>query len=95
MVEQGVVSEEEDDELAAAEPAPDARGRSTLPRRTRVSPYFTTWLRQQVVDHYGAGEAFGGGLQIKSTLDLEFQEAVEEARSRAASRRSSRPARWS
>jgi penicillin-binding protein 1A len=44
-----------------------------------VSPYFTTWLRQQVVDRYGAGEAFGGGLQIQSSLDLEFQTAVEDA----------------
>jgi len=27
-----------------------------------LSPYFTTWLRQILVDRYGAGEAFGGGL---------------------------------
>jgi penicillin-binding protein 1A len=41
------------------------------------APYFTSWLRQQVVDKYGAGEAFGGGLTIKSTLDLELQREVE------------------
>ncbi len=34
------------------------------------APYFTSWLRQQLVDKYGAGEAFGGGLQVTSTLDL-------------------------
>ncbi|MGH2989379.1 MAG: transglycosylase domain-containing protein, partial [Solirubrobacterales bacterium] len=47
------------------------------PDEDSESPYFTTWLRQQVVDRYGAGEAFGGGLQITSTLDLEYQQAVE------------------
>ena len=43
------------------------RRRSRRPRRTRLAPYFTSWLRQQLVDKYGAGEAFGGGLDV--TLD--------------------------
>jgi penicillin-binding protein 1A len=29
------------------------------------------------VDHYGAGEAFAGGLSVRSTLDLELQREVE------------------
>lgn len=49
------------------------------PTDDSVSPYFTSWLRQQLVDKYGAGEAFGGGLVVKATLDLEYQEAVEAA----------------
>ena len=57
----------------------------TLPRSYAIqppaddstAPYFTSWLRQQLVDKYGAGEAFGGGLEIKSTLDLDLQEQVE------------------
>ena len=48
------------------------------PDEDSLSPYFTSWLRQQVVDRYGAGEAFGGGLEIQSTIDLEFQQQVEE-----------------
>ena len=47
------------------------------PADDSASPYFTSWLRQQLVDKYGAGEAFGGGLEIKSTLDLELQQQVE------------------
>ena len=47
------------------------------PADDSAAPYFTSWLRQQLVDKYGAGEAFGGGLEIKSTLDLELQEQVE------------------
>jgi penicillin-binding protein 1A len=49
------------------------------PSEQSEAPYFTDWLRQQVVDRYGAGEAFGGGLRVESTLDLEFQQAAQEA----------------
>ena len=49
-------------------PAPDS-----------LSPYFTEWLRQQLVDKYGAGRAFGGGLDVRTTLDLDMQEAAESA----------------
>jgi penicillin-binding protein 1A len=77
MVEQGVMSPEEY-ELAAREPVPTP-DQIEAPKEDSAAPYFTTWLRQQIVDRYGAGEAFGGGLQITSTLDLEFQRAVEES----------------
>jgi penicillin-binding protein 1A len=76
MVEQGVMSEEEY-QLAAREPVP-TEDQIQPPKEDSVAPYFTTWLRQQVVDRYGAGEAFGGGLRIQSTLDLDFQLAVED-----------------
>ena len=47
------------------------------PADNSAAPYFTSWLRQQLVDKYGAGEAFAGGLEIKSTLDLELQQQAE------------------
>jgi penicillin-binding protein 1A len=75
MVDQGVLSEEEF--LAAAEVPVPGPNKIQTPKEDSAAPYFTSWLRQQVVDRYGAGEAFGGGLKITSTLDLEFQEAVE------------------
>ena len=61
--------------------------RSALPASTDIeppqidsqAPYFTTWLRQQLVDKYGAGKAFFGGLKVKSTLDLSLQKAAEDA----------------
>ena len=43
------------------------------------APYFTAYLRQQLVERYGASKAFFGGLKVKSTLDLRLQEAAEEA----------------
>jgi penicillin-binding protein 1A len=47
------------------------------PAEDSAAPYFTSWLRQQLVDQYGAGEAFAGGLEVTSTLDLELQREVE------------------
>ncbi|MEA2253995.1 MAG: penicillin-binding protein [Solirubrobacteraceae bacterium] len=44
-----------------------------------VAPYFTTWVRQQLVDRFGARRAFEGGLTVKTTLDLQLQQAAENA----------------
>jgi penicillin-binding protein 1A len=42
------------------------------------APYFTSWLRQQIVDLYGPGRAFGGGLTVHSTLDMQMQNTAQE-----------------
>ncbi len=76
MVEQGYIGSEEY-ETYAAEPVPLA-SQIQPPAENSAAPYFTSWLRQQLVDRYGSGEAFGGGLQITSTLDLELQSRAEE-----------------
>jgi penicillin-binding protein 1A len=76
MVEQGVLTAGAAEESAKTD-VPDPSDIDP-PDEDSLSPYFTTWLRQQVVDRYGAGEAFGGGLHITSTIDLEYQQAVEE-----------------
>ena len=49
------------------------------PKLDSKAPNFTAWLRQQLVERYGASKAFFGGLKVKSTLDLRLQEAAEEA----------------
>ncbi len=41
--------------------------------------YFTSWVSQQVIERYGAIRAFNGGLQIRTTLDLDMQRAAERA----------------
>ena len=84
MVEQGVLAEEQYAEIVGdgtkenpGIPIP-TRGQIEPPKENSAAPYFTSWLQQQIVDRYGAGEAFGGGLRIQSTLDLEYQQAVEQ-----------------
>lgn len=51
----------------------------TRPKEDSSSPYFSTYVRQQLVDRYGAGATFGGGLKIHTTLDLDIQAAAEHA----------------
>jgi penicillin-binding protein 1A len=75
MKEQGVLDEIEYEEgIASSPPAPSEIEK---PEDDSLSPYFTSWLRQQVVDRYGAGEAFGGGLDVHTTIDLDMQEEAE------------------
>ncbi len=47
-------------------------------------PYFTSWVKQQVVDKLGGGQegarrAFEGGLTVQTTLDSRLQDAAEQA----------------
>jgi penicillin-binding protein 1A len=49
------------------------------PRLDSRAPYFTAWLRQQLVERYGAAKTFFGGLKVKTTIDLRLQSAAEEA----------------
>jgi len=42
-------------------------------------PYFSDWVTQQLVDRYGAGKVFGGGLRVQTTLDPELQRRAEES----------------
>jgi penicillin-binding protein 1A len=49
------------------------------PTASSKAPYFTTWVRQQLVEKFGARKAFEGGLKIRTTLDLDFQNAAEAA----------------
>jgi penicillin-binding protein 1A len=75
MKEQGVLDETEyEDGLDDGVPAPS---QIEKPEDDSLSPYFTSWLRQQVVDRYGAGKAFGGGLDVHTTIDLDMQEEAE------------------
>jgi penicillin-binding protein 1A len=77
MYEQGYITQEQYEEgREQALPSPND---IEPPKLDSKAPYFTAWLRQQLVERYGASKAFFGGLKVKSTLDLRLQEAAEEA----------------
>ncbi|HTR74897.1 MAG TPA: transglycosylase domain-containing protein [Solirubrobacterales bacterium] len=77
MYEQGYITHEQYTEgIHKALPAPAEIKPPTLESR---APYFTAFLRQQLVERYGPEKAYFGGLTIHSTLDLQLQEAAEEA----------------
>jgi penicillin-binding protein 1A len=77
MYEEEYITREQFEEgREQALPAPSDIKPPTLDSK---APYFTAWLRQQLVERYGAAKAFFGGLKVKSTLDLRLQGAAEEA----------------
>ncbi|HEX6687251.1 MAG TPA: transglycosylase domain-containing protein [Solirubrobacterales bacterium] len=77
MYEQGYITQTQYEEgRQQALPAPSDIEPPKLDSR---APYFTSWLRQQLVERYGAAKTFFGGLKVKTTLDLRLQEAAEEA----------------
>ncbi len=55
------------------------RSEVAAPRKVSKAPYFTSWVEDQLVRRYGTGNTFGGGLKIRTTLDLDLQKAAEQA----------------
>jgi penicillin-binding protein 1A len=77
MLEQGYITHAQYVEgIHKALPAPADIKPPTLQSR---APYFTAFLRQQLVERYGPEKAYFGGLEVHATLDLGLQEAAEEA----------------
>ncbi|MDP9134805.1 MAG: transglycosylase domain-containing protein, partial [Actinomycetota bacterium] len=77
MLEQDMITRA-DYEEGIREELPDADDIQP-PQPHSNEPYFTTWLTQQLVDRYGPGAVFAGGLEVTSTLDPELQAAAEQA----------------
>ena len=44
-----------------------------LPGTQGPAPYFVNYVKDELVAKYGAGRVFGGGLKVKTTIDLELQ----------------------
>jgi penicillin-binding protein 1A len=77
MAEQGYITHAQYVEgIHKALPAPADIKPPSLESR---APYFTAFLRQQLVERYGPEKAYFGGLEVHSTLDLQLQGAAEEA----------------
>jgi penicillin-binding protein 1A len=58
-------------------PDPDS---VTLPSTQGVAaPYFANYVKDQLVSHYGPRKAFGGGLKVRTTLDMNLQRFAREA----------------
>ncbi|MDX6427583.1 MAG: penicillin-binding protein [Gaiellaceae bacterium] len=45
----------------------------------QAAPYFANYVKDQLVKQYGPSKAFGGGLRVKTTLDVDLQKAAREA----------------
>ena len=47
--------------------------------RAHGALHFVNYVKQQLIDEYGSAEVFGGGLKVRTTIDLELQEAARDA----------------
>ena len=82
MLEEGYIDEQQHaDSIRSALPPPDD---IEPPAPDSEAPYFTDWLRQQLVDRAATqglapGYVFFGGLTVHTTLDMDLQVAAEDA----------------
>src|SRR5689334_2654484 len=76
MLEQGRLTRSEYDNAVQQ---PLWSGELDPPRVRTLAPYFTTWVRQQLIDRFGPEKAFEGGLQVQTTLDYDMQQVAENA----------------
>jgi penicillin-binding protein 1A len=49
------------------------------PKIESQQPYFTSWMTEHLLQRYRAGKVFAGGLNVRTTLDPELQDAAERA----------------
>ena len=77
MLEENMISATE--HATARRQAVPSEDNVNPPRLNSRQPYFSTWVTQQLVDRYDAGPVFGGGLNVKTTLDMDLQERAQEA----------------
>jgi penicillin-binding protein 1A len=77
MLEQGMISRL--DYFNGTREALPSPAEVAPPEVKTRAPYFTTWVRQQLVDRFGARTALEGGLRVNTTLDLDLQNAAEGA----------------
>jgi len=45
----------------------------------RAAPYFANYVKDQLVKQYGPSRTFGGGLRVRTTLDVDLQKLARDA----------------
>ncbi|PZR67640.1 MAG: hypothetical protein DLM63_06090 [Solirubrobacterales bacterium] len=77
MRQQGYI-QRADYDAALATPLPGAQDVAP-PQEDTLAPYFTSWVRNYLLTRYSPQRMFNGGLRIKTSLDLDLQNAAEQA----------------
>jgi penicillin-binding protein 1A len=65
-------------EQADKTPLPDPE-KVRLPGTEGPAQHFVNYVKQQLIDKYGQTEVFGGGLKVRSTIDLDLQQSARDA----------------
>jgi len=79
MVELGFVSPSEY-EAAKADKVELSKEKSD----TMLAPYFVTYIRDMLLEKYGANLVYSGGLKVYTTLNIDYQKYAEEAMDNSA-----------
>jgi penicillin-binding protein 1A len=61
------------------DPMPDPRKVNLPSTQGQAAPYFANYVKDQLVKEYGPSKTFGGGLRVRTTLDVDLQKAAREA----------------
>jgi penicillin-binding protein 1A len=73
------------DDVTYAQYANAKRARLPNPDNVHLSgargpaPYFTNYVQQQLIDRYGSSSVFGGGLRVRTTIDLKVQRFARQS----------------
>jgi penicillin-binding protein 1A len=77
MLEEGKITTAQYADANATElPDPD---QVRLPGTEGPAQHFVNYVKQQLIDEYGSAEVFGGGLKVRTTIDLDLQQAARDA----------------
>jgi penicillin-binding protein 1A len=60
-------------------PMPDPKDVSLPSTQGVAAPYFANYVKEQLVNHYGAARTFGGGLKVTTTLNVDLQKKARDA----------------
>ena len=61
------------------DPMPNPTQVSLPSTQGQAAPYFANYVKDQLVKQYGPGKAFGGGLRVRTTLDVDLQRLARQA----------------
>jgi penicillin-binding protein 1A len=77
MLDQGDITQ--GDYLRAIKQKLPDRNEIHLPGDQGPAQYFANYVKQQLVDKYGSGRVFGGGLRVSTTIDLKLQKMARNS----------------
>jgi penicillin-binding protein 1A len=66
-------------QAALKTPMPNPRSVSLPATQGNAAPYFANYVSDQLVHKYGEGKAFGGGLRVRTTLNVGLQQIARKA----------------
>ena len=77
MLEESKITQQQYETANATDlPDPD---NVRLPGTEGPAQHFVNYVKQQLIDQYGQTKVFGGGLRVKTTIDLELQQTARDA----------------